>query len=69
MPVSAPQPIIVSAEDARTPELLAMRLNQIFSAIVDRLDKIEGLRGDAEIQGNLKILDAAGHHIAGFSRT
>lgn len=69
MPISSPQAFIVSAEDARTPELLAMRLTQILGAIADRLDKIEGLRGDAEIQGNFKILDADGNHIGGFSRT
>jgi len=57
---------IVSAQDMRTPEAAANRLNFILSHIADILDAMQGLRGNAVIRGQLIIEDSEGNEIGGF---
>ena len=42
---------------------LVAQLNFILQRISDRLDKIEGLRGESEVEQVLKVNDADGNNI------
>lgn len=42
------------------------QLRFILARIEDRLDKLEGRRGQAEVFGNMKVLDAEGNVVSGF---
>ena len=46
---------------------LVRELNFILSRLEDRLDQLEGRRGDSEIFQNLKVYDADGNLVGGFS--
>lgn len=47
----------ISVMEARDPELLVERMNFIFGRLMDRLDQLEGLRGNANVRGKLQIID------------
>jgi len=67
MPIS--QFYRVTAEDLQDPVRAADTLNQIFSRISDRLDELQGLRGDAVVRGQFFIQDPDGNNISGFRST
>ena len=56
----------LSVADLETPELMADRLNNIFSHLQDRLDKLEGTRGTSTIEAPLEILGTDGLLVGGF---
>ena len=57
----------VTIEDTSDPLRLAHRLNTMLQQIQERLDRMEGVRGIAQIQGRLDIVDSDGNLVGGFS--
>ena len=57
----------VTIEDTSDPLRLADRLNTMLQQIQERLDRMEGVRGIAQIQGRLDIVDSDGNLVGGFS--
>jgi len=60
--------IQLTMADIEEPQQMVERLNWLFAHVSDRLDRLEGLRGKAQVHGHLQIIDPAnGQVVGGFT--